>query len=423
MARYRAVAAWAARGMMEREFLALPAADGYVLELPKIATLLRVERLRRERGELVGELAVTCGLPGTKSVDGILSVADFNLSSARARTERARILTDRAATNGELDWFGLVEDLCQRVLAAERNGRPAMMLRDLPRPSADEDLDVGGLRLLRRHPVCIFGDGGALKSYLGLWVGAELARRGLRVLYADWEFAGEDHRDRLERIEGPDMPDIWYVRAERPMVAEVDRLRRIVRDERIDYAILDSVAFACDGPPEAAEVAATYFRAVRKLGVGSLNVAHVNRSDTNDAKPFGSTFWHNGFRSTWFAKRSDSRPDSRTVTVGLYNRKANLGPLMPALGYSVTFDPDRTVIEPTDLADVSELASGLPLWQRMVGLLRSGSLTMLEIATDLDVKVDTVSKAVRRGDGKVFTRVPGPDGVYRIGLLSRDVAA
>ena len=55
----------------------------------------------------------------------------------------------------------------------------------------------------------------------------------------------------------------------------------------------------------------------------------------------------------------------------------------------------------------------------MVGVLRTGSLTMVEIATDLDVKVDSVSKAVRRGDGKVFTRLPGPDGVYRIGLLAR----
>jgi hypothetical protein len=384
--------------MLKREFLPLPSADGYLFELPQIATELRVERLRRERGELIGELSVTCGLPGTKSFDGILSVADFNLSSARARTERARILADRAATNGDLDWTGLVEDLCQRVLAAERNGRPAIRLRDLPRPAADDDLDVGGLRLLRRHPVCIFGDGGALKSYLGLWYGAQLARRGLRVLYADWEFSGEDHRDRLERIEGEDMPELWYVRAERPMVAEVDRLRRIVREERIDYAILDSVAFACDGPPEAAEVAFSYFRATRRIGVGSLHVAHVNRSDTNDQKPFGSTFWHNGFRSTWFAKRSDTTADSASVTVGLYNRKANLGPLQPAVGYRVTFGDDRTTIATTDLGDVTELAAGLPLWQRMAGLLRAGSMTMVEMASELDVKVDSVSKAVRRGD-------------------------
>jgi hypothetical protein len=409
-------------GSLTREFIALPSADGYLLELPQIATELRVERLRRDRGELIGELSVSCGLPGTRSADGGLSVADFNLSSARARTERAKILVDRSAAP-DIDWSGLVEDLCQRVLAAERNGRPAILLRDLPRPTADEDLNVGGLRLLRRHPVCIFGDGGALKSYLGLWIGAQLARRGLRVLYADWEFAGEDHRDRLERIEGEDMPELWYLRAERPTVAEVDRLRRIVREERIDYAILDSVAFACDGPPEAAEVAASYFRAVRRIGVGSLHVAHVNRSDTNDQKPFGSTFWHNGFRSTWFAKRSDTTPDSGSVTVGLYNRKANLGPLLAAVGYRVTFGDERTTIAPTDLADVTELAAGLPLWQRMVGLLRTGSMTMVEMASDLDVKVDSVSKAVRRGEHKVFTRIPGPDGIYRIGLLTREAAA
>ena len=60
-----------------------------------------------------------------------------------------------------------------------------------------------------------------------------------------------------------------YACCERPLVYEVDRLQRICRDERIEFCIFDSVAFACDGPPEAAEIAARYFRAVRGTG-GSL---------------------------------------------------------------------------------------------------------------------------------------------------------
>ncbi|MGE0706166.1 MAG: hypothetical protein AB7P22_19775, partial [Vicinamibacterales bacterium] len=71
-------------------------------------------------------------------------------------------------------------------------------------------------------------------------------------------------------------------------------MSRIAHDERLDFAIYDSVAFACDGPPEAAEVAADYFRAVRSIGIGSLHVAHVSKAENADQRPFGSAFWHNG---------------------------------------------------------------------------------------------------------------------------------
>jgi len=63
--------------------------DRYRLSLPAMGVVFEVDRLRRERNELVGELAVRCDLPGALTVDGSLSIADFNISSARARLFRA----------------------------------------------------------------------------------------------------------------------------------------------------------------------------------------------------------------------------------------------------------------------------------------------------------------------------------------------
>jgi hypothetical protein len=399
------------------EFRPTPSTDGYVLEIPQLGTELRVERVRRERGELIGELTVASNLPGTRSATGILHVADFNLSSARARTERAKILAERANTT-DIDWTGLLEQLCQATIEAERAGQPAMLLRDLARPVVGEDLVVDGIRLLRRHPVILFGDGGDAKSYIGLYLATRLAEAGLGILYVDWEFAGEDHRDRLERLCGPEMPGLWYVRAERPLVAEVDRLRRIVATERIDYLVADSIAFACDGPPEAAEVAADYFRALRRIGIGSLNIAHITKGDNGDQKPFGSTFWHNGARSTIYIKRSSETTDEGRIEVGLYNRKTNMGPLARPTGYRIEFGEERTTFARIDLASVADLASKLSVRQRMLGLLQAGSMTMVEIASQLEVPVDTVVKTAKRGDGKVFVRLPGSNGIYRIGLLA-----
>ncbi len=404
---------------LPHEFRSLPATDGYVLEIRQLGTELRVERLRRERGELIGELIVASSLPGTRSASGILHAADFNLSSARARTERARIVAERANAQ-EVDWIGLLEELCQSVIAAERVGQPAILLRDAPRPPVEDALEIDvGLRLPRNHPAILFGDGGDGKSYLALYWATLLAGGGLRVLYADWEFSGEDHRARLERISGPDMPDVWYVRCERPLTVEMDRLRRIVREEAIDYVIADSVAFACDGAPESAETAAAYFRAVRRIGVGSLHIAHITKGENGDQKPFGSAFWANGARSTWFAKRSSGSPDAGRISVGLFNRKNNLGQLAPAIGYEIEFGPDRTTFRRLNIAD-TDLADRVPIQQRMHSLLaREGAMTMAAIASELDVPVDTIVKTAKRHEGKRFTRVPGSDGIFRIGLLAR----
>ena len=376
-----------------------------------------MDRLRREKHTLVGELAVRCGLAGARTVNGrSLSVADFNLSSARARTERARQLGKLTAA-AEIDWERLVEELCQRVLTAERDGQPATLLREIPRP-VDDHLEVEGIRLHRRHPVILFGDGGTVKSYTGLYVAGCLDQRDVRVLYADWEFAGEDHRDRLERLFGADMPGVQYVRCERPLVYEADRLRRIVQEDKIAFVVYDSIAFACAGPPEAAETAGAYFRAVRQIGVGSLHIAHITKGENGDQKPFGSAFWHNGARGTWNVKTVDQASGHRELSVGLFNRKSNIGPLRPAVGFRITFDDERTRFERVDLREVHELAPELPLWQRVAHALREGPQTFARLAQGLDAKVDSVEKAAKRKTN-VFTKVSGNDGVYRLALVER----
>jgi len=56
---------------------------------------------------------------------------------------------------------------------------------------------------------------------------------------------------------------------------------------------------------------------------------------------------------------------------------------------------------------------------RMTSLLRTGAITMVEIAGELEVPVDTVKKTERRGRDRLFTRVLGDDGIYRIGLAAK----
>jgi hypothetical protein len=397
--------------------------DGYRATFVEHGTEFAADRLRWDHDELYGQLSVACGLVGARTFDGSVSVGTFNFSSTRVRRERAKEIAERVRAN-KIDWLGCLEEVCQRVLKAERAGEPALVLRDVARPDADDEYDIAGFRFPKHHGTITFGDGGTAKSYHGLFTLGELARTaGLRVALFDWELDGAAHRLRLERLFGREMPDVRYVRCERPLVYEIDRLRKIVRDERLDFAAFDSVGYACPGPPEAAEQAMAYFRAVRQLGIGSLHIAHVRQGDGNDQRPFGSSFWHNGARSTWFIKLAATSPDGQQITVGLFNRKANLSALRPAVGFAVRFDQDRTAFSRVNVATVSELAESLPLWQRMRHALSSGPRTLAQLAADLDANVDTLDRTVRRKSG-LFTRVDrADDGVTRIALVEQRAAS
>jgi hypothetical protein len=305
------------------------------------------------------------------------------------------------------------------VLEQEMQGEPAIDLRTVARPTGDDHLDIQGIRVLERHPMILFGDGGTFKSYLGLYIAGELARQGLAVLFADWELDAHDHRDRLGRLFGESaMPTVQYARCQRPLVAEADRLARLVAEHQCAYLVCDSVAFACDGPPEAAEVAQRYFQCIRRIGIGSLHLAHINKSDSSDQKPFGSAFWHNGARSTWNVKKStEDGVGAGTIILGFYHRKTNVGAMLPSVGLSIEFDAERTRIHRTALGDVSDLAAEMPTAERMRKAL-TRPMTAAELADHLGAKVDTIDKTARR-KSDMFTRASGADGIQRIALVSR----
>ena len=278
--------------------------------------------------------------------------------------------------------------------------------------------NIDGLQLPSKHSTIVFGDGGTAKSYLQLYVLGKLAQAGERVAFFDWELDQWTHRMRLERLFAADMPDVRYVRCERPLVYEVDRLSKIITREQIHFAAYDSVGFACDGPPEAAESALAYFRACRQLGGRGLHSAHITKATEGaDQRPFGSAFWHNSARCTWFVKLAATSYDGHVITIGLLNRKANLGPLQRAVAFNVDFSEGRTEFASTDAGSVEELAPSMPLRERIRGVLKSGSpRTIAALAAELGAEKDSVEKALKRNT-KLFTLVPTGDGIHRFGLL------
>lgn len=361
----------------------------YQLAIEKFSVTLEVERLRRERHELVGELTVTCQLAGAHTVtpDGLIHLADFNLSSAQVRNTRAKLLRERS--EADLDWGTFLEHLCLQVIRAERAGTPSKPLHQYARRTEDATWQVHGWRIPRYHPTILFGDGGAMKSMIALSLAGTIAQQGTPVMYCDWELDGEDHHERLCALFGDALPTVHYLRCDRPLVDEADRVHREAGRLGVEYLVCDSVGFATPGPPESAEMAVGYFRAIRQIGIGgSLHLAHSTKATTDPSqkqtfrglKPFGSAFWHNSARSSWYVQRAS---EESTPVIGLFHQKANTGPILPAVGLEVRFDPSATLITRKELSDVPDLSVGLPLRQRITAALRSGPKTVATIADEV----------------------------------------
>ncbi len=401
--------------------------DGrYRLRFDHSGIELEVDRLRRRFDELVGELTVRCDLAGAQTIEGVLCSSDFNFSSLTARQRHAGVLANRARTNSKLDWHGALDWCCQLVLRAEREGQAPVRLAEVARPiKGGDDHEVHGFSLPRRHPAIAFGDGGGGKSLIALWLAGTLASRGLRVGFFDYELAAPDHRERLEQLFGADLPaDLWYVRCEAPLARDSDRLRRLVAEQRLDYLVFDSVGYACDGAPESAEAALGYFQALRRLGpVGSLHLAHISKAEGADRRPFGSAFWHNSARATWFIKPSDDSAASDTLSIGVFERKRNLGRQRAPFGLEVQFTPERTTFHRVDIATVPEFASRVSINQRIASALRGGSMTREALAAELDTNPETLRRTLNRAISKgQLVRFPGPAGEEHIGLAARQAS-
>lgn len=405
---------------------------GYESKCPTLGITITADDIKRKSDELIALLCVRSTMVGLRTVeDDILKTGTLNFYAPTSRVTWVKSL--RNACPGEaadLDWDTYLERFVNQVIKSERLGEPLVDLATL-------ELTDGARYLIpnfvsAEEATIWFGDGGSMKSYLALAACATVgsgtsAYLGIKPTeqriagYADWEWGAQAHRRRLGRLARENvLPKVNYIRCDRPLTHEVPRLQRLIREHNLGFIVIDSVAFACDGPPENADVAARFFTSLRQLGIPALLIAHVTKSEDGDKKPFGSSFWANGARLTWFIKRAGEF-DS-IVSVGMFNRKNNDDRLMEPAAFRFWFQDDlvQTVISPAtidDIADDPELASKLPLKDRIAAVVRREPQTIVVIADQINSTVANVSKTVSRGVEKgLFTRVMGTDNVYRIAI-------
>jgi hypothetical protein len=113
------------------------------------------------------------------------------------------------------------------------------------------------------------------------------------------------------------------------------------------------------------------------------------------------------------------------LRLGLFQRKVNLGKQLPAVGFLVAFEKERTTFTRSNVADNPDLTAKLTIAQRVTHLLRCGAMTVMTLAEELDLDVNTVTQTVNRclKKNRLFIVLDGKDTQRRIGLLERDRAS
>lgn len=407
------------------------------------ATLI-VDRVRSTRdGQLGGEVTVHVTEPIERQIHSTWAT----LTTTDGRSKLAKHLHSRADEISADDWQAIVEDACVRVRDSHRIGEPAIHIENAPDLVEGDaqlrDSTTGDAILPRNELTIAFGDGDTGKSMVALLFAAVIhagrndlagidAAEPTRVAFADWETSAATQKARLRRMFGEGYPkDLVYIPGGGLSLPDsVDRFRRIIREERIGYLIVDSIAYSAGGPPEEASIAAAYLNSLQQLGLGTslgvLAIAHVTKADTRAAteKPFGSAFWSNSARMTWFMRRNEGHGDR--YTVGMFCKKHNLGRRSRSIGLTLDYANGGLIFTRSDVTEDAELAGTERLSVRIHRLLLTEAqpLTYAAIGEALDVDAKVAAETCRRGIGTMFAKVPGDGREVRIGLMAKgaDVA-
>ena len=408
--------------------------DHFRVSLPVDGGWIRwdFDRISRGRGRLEAELSVAVELPGHASEP---YTANVNLLSVSGRDALRRQL--ESVLGDDAPWAALINTAFAKLRGAYFGSDPSRDLATVEPPKLDARYRIE-VRLPDGQAVVDFGHGSTGKTYVSLAEALSVATGepllGLsvipaRVLYIDYETTEAMLRFRCDRLLAgfglswqSGLIDYWPAKG-RPFPDIAEAVREKVRRDHIGLVIIDSAAAACGGEPEKADIALSYFNALATLGVTTRTIAHCTK-DSDNMKPFGSAFWHNAPRATWnFQRVQDEGED--VIHVGLFNRKTNDSRRHKPIGLCITFDGETgpVTFKREDVASVPELASRLPLKQRILAALRAGPATVAELTELLGpgAKEDSVGRIIRRDLTEVVTKIPNESpGRWALLEVNRD---
>lgn len=345
------------------------AADNIRLRVPSpLGTItFNFEELEKKPRSLDAELTITLDGPGT---DRTPYSERINLLSASARTDLRRDL--ETVYGKEHGWAKLLNTVFATVRERFLTYDRSIDVYDVA-PLSEGELFFHNPLIPLNAVTILFGDRGSTKSLIaeGITFCTAMGEpfMGQRmpqgpVLYCDYEDNERNFRRRLDRLaEGLGMAllpgAVHYLNLMGMPIADAARaIRAKVVADGIVLVIIDSLGPATGGDPASAEAAIATMQALRSLGVTVLCLAHVPKNHSGDQPkdPFGSVYYSNLSRRTWYIERVQEEASDQ-VDVGLYCKKVNDGPLPRPIAYLISFTGlnGPVTITGQSITDVPEL--------------------------------------------------------------------
>lgn len=370
-----------------------------------------MERLSETRDGLRAEITVESTVAGR-----VLGPTWLNILSDQSQARYAATCAKRVNGIGLDAWHAIVVQACAIVAKQYREPRPTVDLA-----AVDGDVEVEYLApgiIPADETTVIYGDGESAKSLFVCRIASSAVlgqplpwgdrmSRIVPVLYLDWETNQRTVASRLRRVAlgmQTSVPQVFYRQCFRSLSDELPSIREEISKKQIGLVIVDSIGFAASGSLNEDETARGAMNSLRQMSPATrLVVAHVSaesaRQTTGTTRPFGSAFFWNGMRSGLELRRAEEGGDPDNIELGLYHRKANDGEHHKPIGMSVLFDGRRGPIAfiEADINDTADLAARTSLSSRLrVMLRRNGPMATDDLAVELEVPIDTLTKTLRR---------------------------
>lgn len=256
----------------------------------------------------------------------------------------------------------------------------------------------------------LYGPGDVGKGHVACEAIRHLVPTG-PVLILDYETHPSEWRRRLGLMLSQELlGKVAHIVPDKSLPKEAEALREVVTEIGAQAIILDSYQAATpDGKvhAEQADVPREMFRALARIGVPALVLAHVTKSGgEHQPYPYGSVFVHNYARMTWSASKLSQ--EDEPLRIELRNRKSNdRTPELPRV-YEFVYGPTAIVVNREMVLTHGE-AIALVLAASDVPMSPAAVYTALDYQGLLweGATVDNVGSLLRADRKGRFKRLPG----------------
>lgn len=380
------------------------AEDLYTFHWQEEGIQATVERFVEEKTDIRAELTVTSDHP---THGGQLYYGRLLLMGPQARAQVRNALLQREP---EMDWGGILEQLCTASVRRYREGAPAVDLWT-------DDLGDGGKYLVSPFVFddavnIVYGPGDSGKSLdclliavavaSGEEVAGLVAERSGPVLYLDWEDSASTHQERLKALcRGLNIElaqgRVIYRRMDASLVESAREARKDIARFGVAMVIVDSLGMACGGDPSDAGGIIRTMLAARSLGVPVICIHHIAKDAKDKSTPYGSVYASNEARMSWLV---ESEREGSTLTQVLTNHKANRGARHERQSFRFDFQSDerdrliRIAVTPQTFSQSKSIGDGGQKW-RIVSALNQPK-TIDSLAEELDIAKASVRMQLNR---------------------------